>query len=140
MSAAVDTLFGQRPGLRRNDAEAKLQAQVMNYLHWALPANAVPHHSPNEGLRSPRARQLLKASGCQAGWPDIEIAWGGPPPRVIYIELKAPKGTLSPEQRDLHNRLFYCGHEVIVCRSVECVEESLRELGVPLRASLGRQP
>lgn len=132
MSVTTASLWqDERP--QRSQAEQKLQAQVMRYLAYALPSNAIPHHSPGEGKRTPTAQRLLKQSGYQTGWPDIEILWNG---RTIFIELKAKGGSLSPVQRDLHNRLVFCGFEVIVCRSLECVEGALRELGVPLRARL----
>jgi hypothetical protein len=125
------------PTAPRRHEEADLQAQVMEYLRWALPADAVAHHSPGEGKRSLRAQRDLKRSGYQAGWPDIEIVWRGHP--SIFIELKAARGTLSEVQRRMHIKLAYCGAEVIACKSLLCVEEALRELGVPLRASVKQQ-
>ena len=120
------------PAPRRHE-EADLLATVMSYLGWALPADAIAHHSPGEGQRTKRAQGELKRSGYVTGWPDVEVCYQG---RVIFIELKTARGTLSTAQRNTHRRLTYCGATVLCCRSLACVEELLRELGVPLRATV----
>jgi hypothetical protein len=121
------------PRPARNNAEAKLQAAVMQYLALALPAGAIAHHSPGEGLRSKRAQGDLKRSGYQKGWPDIEVIWCG---RSAFIELKVPGAYPSAAQRTMHQRLEYCGCPVLLCRSLPEVEAGLRGLGLPLRASV----
>ena len=120
--------------VRRRHDEADLQHAVMSYLALALPADAVAHHSPGEGLRSLRAQRDLKRSGHQKGWPDIQIVWRGHPD--IFIELKAARGLMSPAQKAMRDKLEYCGCTVLLCRTPEGVECSLRELGLPLRASV----
>jgi len=135
MSGVVTaTLWAPLPVPRKRDEEA-LQHAVMQFLDLALPACAVAHHSPNEGKRTPRAAGTLKRSGTRRGWPDVEILWRGMP--TTFIELKTKRGSLDADQRAMHKRLTYCGAVVLVCRSVECVETSLLELGMPLRATLG---
>jgi hypothetical protein len=119
------------PRAPRNNEEARLQAAVMAYLAWALPANAIANHSPGEGKRTRRAQGDLRRSGYQAGWPDIEVIYNG---RSCFIELKAKRGVLSAAQREMQRRLIYCGSEVCLCRSVPEVEQALREIGIPLRA------
>jgi hypothetical protein len=121
------------PSVKRNNEEAKLQAQVMQYLALALPQDAVAHHSPGEGLRSKRAQGELVRSGHKKGWPDIEIVWRG---RVFFTELKAPGSYPSAAQREMHKRLMYCDAPVMLCRSLAEVEAQLREACVPLRASV----
>jgi hypothetical protein len=118
--------------VRRTEEEA-LQAAAMAFLDRALPADAIAQHSPGEGKRTPAAQRALKRSGYKAGWPDIEVIHRG---RALFIELKAPKGTLSKPQRELQPRLEYCGCPVQLCRSLECVEATLRGWGVPLRARI----
>jgi len=134
MSSSVITasLLPDRRTVRRQ-SEAALQHAVMQYLALALPPDAIAHHSPGEGMRSLRAQRDLKRSGHVKGWPDIEIIWRG---RAYFIELKAPRGSLSAAQRETHRRLSYAGAEVMLCKSVEQVEAALREVCVPLRASV----
>lgn len=115
----------------RGQDEARLQHAVMQYLAWALPPDAVAHHSPGEGKRGVRARADLKRSGFQSGWPDVEVVHKG---RVHFIELKIPKGQVSPAQRTMANKLKYCGAPVCLCRRLEDVYEVLVASGVPLRA------
>lgn len=130
--SGADTLFGERPGIARNREEDALQRAVVRYLQWALPPDATYHSIPNEGVRHTKAAARLISMGLRAGVPDLVVLYQG---RSIYFELKAPKGALSESQRQFHRKLVYCGFQVITCRTPECVEESLREFGVPLRAS-----
>lgn len=128
----ADTLFGPRPGVARNREEEKLQRSVVRYLQWALPPDATFHSIPNEGQRHTKALQRLVGMGLRGGCPDLVVGYQG---RSIYFEFKAAHGTLSESQRQFQRKLIYCGFPVVTCRTPECVEESLREFGVPLRAS-----
>jgi hypothetical protein len=132
-SAAVATssLLPEPP--RRRHEEADLQHAVMQYLGWALPADAIAHHSPGEGKRTRRAQGELKRSGYNRGWPDVLVIHAG---RCFAIELKAKHGTVSPAQRAMMGKLYYCGCEVVTCRSVPEVQAALQHLGVPLRGSV----
>jgi hypothetical protein len=84
-------------------------------------------------MRSLKVAQRLKGLGVLAGFPDLAICWRG---RLICIELKTDKGVVSVAQRETHRVLLYCGAEVMTCRSEVEVEAQLREMGVPLRASV----
>jgi len=128
----TSSVIGRQIVRRRHDHD-DLQAAVMEYLTWALPHDAVAHHSPNEGKRSLRAQRELKRGGTKKGWPDIEIIWRGKP---VFIELKTRGDYLSAAQKELTKRLIYCGADVMACRSIAEVEASLREIGLPLRASV----
>jgi hypothetical protein len=116
----------------RAHPEADLDLAVRRYLPLALPG-CVVNHSPGEGLRSKQARIALSRSGYCAGWPDLEVFWRS---RVFLIELKSARGVLSDAQRETHRRLEYQGFPVLMCRTPEGVECALRELGVPLKASV----
>jgi hypothetical protein len=128
------SLFEDRTRAARRHEETDLQAQVMEFLDLALPPDAVAHHSPGEGKRTKRAQGELKRSGYKAGWPDIEIVWRNH--SNIFIELKSARGVMSDAQRHTQRRLTYCGCVVLMCRTLACVETSLKELGMPLRASV----
>lgn len=79
------------------DDEAKLQAALVQHLKLRAPANVIWYHCPNGGLRSKRGAAKLKAQGVRAGVPDLcfVLADG----HAAYMELKAPTGRLSPEQK-----------------------------------------
>lgn len=129
--SVVTASLAPDPPRRRNDEEA-LHRACVRYLQWALPDDATFYHPANGGLRHKVAAQRLVGLGVRAGIPDLAIVWRG---RALFVELKAPRGQLSAHQRQMIDKLIYCGAEVVCCRSLECVEESLREMGVPLRAS-----
>lgn len=131
---------GQSPR-PRTYPERALHAAVAAYLRVALP-DAVLWTTVGHGGGGKVRGAQLKAAGMVAGWPDVQllvpVPWYGQAPRFIGIELKAKSGRLSPEQIACHARIRAAGGEVIVCRSVEEVEQKLRALGVPLRATVGR--
>lgn len=112
--------------------EDRLHEQVWRALTYALPADAVctSHENRQNGIREGARR---KRRGCLAGWPDIQIIWSG---RTYLIELKAPGGSLSPVQRDMHERIERAGVPVAVCRSVDGVLNYLSACGLPMRGEV----
>jgi hypothetical protein len=88
---------------------------------------------PNGGKRHAREASRLKGLGVRAGIPDIAVVFRG---RAAFIELKAARGVMSPEQRAMTRKLIYCGAAVCVCRSVAAVEAALLEACIPLRAGV----
>ncbi len=116
--------------------EAALHTTVAEYLNLALPADAVWHHSPNEGKRGFKAQRDIKKMGVHKGWPDIEIVYRG---EVVFIELKAGTRKLSPDQLACHVRLEAAGCPVALCRSLDDVETFLWEL-MPMRATAKAKP
>ena len=117
---------------RRRHLEDDLQRAIIQYLDLALGPDGVAYAIPNGGKRHAREAARVKGLGVKAGIPDIGICYRG---RALYIELKAPRGVMSPAQRQMQQRLNYAGGEVMLCRSVEDAERALRECGVHLRAS-----
>lgn len=65
---------------------------------------------PNEALWRQRVPHAVK------GFPDLMVIL---PKRIVFFEVKAPKGRLSPAQEEVHKRLWYLGHEVYVVRDVD---------------------
>jgi hypothetical protein len=128
---ATASLLPEPP--RRRHEEDDLQRSIVQFLRWALPTNAFYFHIPNGGQRHTKAAQRLVPLGVRAGVPDLCIVYAGSP---IFIELKAKTGALSAVQRQVIDKLRLCGAEVLICRSLSCVETALLELGVPLKASV----
>jgi hypothetical protein len=118
---------------KRAHVEDDLQRAICHFLQWALPADAVYFAVPNGGLRSPRVAARMRATGTRAGVPDLCIIHRG---HALFIELKAAHGTMSAVQKEMARRLIYAGAEVMLCRSLEDVERSLREAGVHLRGTV----
>jgi hypothetical protein len=111
----------------RAHPEQSLQRAVATYLTRILVAptffTAIGHGGGGR-LRG----AILKGTGLRAGVPDILIINRG---RCLWIELKAGKGRLSPEQIAVHQWLVAAGASVTVCRSIDDVRECLDVWGVP---------
>jgi hypothetical protein len=114
----------------RAHLEDDLQRAVCQYLRWSLPADAEYFAIPNGGLRHGRAAARLAGQGLRAGIPDLCVVHHG---SAYFIELKSAAGALSEVQRQMRRKLEYCGCAVVTCKTLACVENSLIELGIPLR-------
>lgn len=124
--------------MRRAQPEAALHKAVAAYLRVALPEPYLWTTFPAGGGGRVRGAQL-RAAGLVTGWPDIQILSPyGTASGFIGVELKSAAGRLSAEQRECHRRIMAAGGDVLVCRSVEEVENQLRGIGLRLRATVGR--
>lgn len=75
----------------------------------------------------------LKAAGYMAGWPDLQIIWQG---KSYFLELKAPNGVVSPEQRETIWAITTSGAHVGIAKSLDQVQDWLDQWAIPLRARL----
>lgn len=87
--------------------ESDFRKQVVKLAHRENWKVAFFHRLPTQkgGWRTP-----VGADG--KGWPDLVLVRD----RLVFAELKAPKGVLGVEQKDWVNRLAFCGAEVYVWR------------------------
>lgn len=119
---------------RRGSPEMDLQKRVVAMVRRSYPSIVIAAVQNEKGAWSQDPTQAArygmarKASGVLPGFPDIIMALPGG--RTIYLELKAPKGSLSPAQHLVHARLRDIGHRVHVVRSVEEVQFILHDAGV----------
>jgi hypothetical protein len=116
-----------------NRPEQNLQIAVVDFLRLALVPPATFWATPNGGLRTPREASLMKATGTRAGVPDLWIMWPG---NLGGVELKAPKGRLSPEQIEWRGITETNLHRWACCRSVGEVITTLETWGVPFRGRI----
>lgn len=66
---------------------------------------------------------LLQSLGSYPGAPDrIAIKDG----RVLFLEIKAPKGKQSPYQKRFEKYITHCGGEYLLAR---CVEDVIQAIG-----------
>ncbi len=71
-------------------------------------------HVPNESATSDKMRMKLSAKGVLSGVPDFIFL----KPKTWAIELKTPKGSISPKQKSLHDLWEkFAGIETFVCRT-----------------------
>jgi hypothetical protein len=131
VSVVTATLLPDPP--ERQHEEDDLQRAVVNFLDWALPADGTVMAILNGGKRSKIEAARLVGLGVRKGAPDLLIVYRGTP---IFIELKALHGVVRRDQREMHEKLMYCGAIVLVCRTLEGVINALMEMGVRLRATV----
>lgn len=70
---------------------------------------------PNGGRRDAVTGARLKAEGVRAGVPDLCLPYPSGRWHGLYIELKAPGGSASPEQRRWLEALRACGYRAELC-------------------------
>ena len=119
---------------RRNTPEADLQRAVVQALRFALPRTAIIHHCANEvteaGPRGARRQAILVGMGVHAGFTDLMVLHDG---RVLFFELKAPKGRLRPDQEAFRDAVLAQGFGWALVRSLDDALGALADHGFATR-------
>jgi len=127
--------------LRRGRPEADIQRQTVALLRAVLPKGAIVHHAANEvgfSGRHARTRQaILTGMGVHAGFSDLIIITGG---RVLFLEVKSPRGRLSPAQGAFRDAVQAQGFAWALVRSPEDALGALRAHGFRTRLAEPRSP
>ena len=76
-------------------------------------------HVPNGGKRDAREAARLKAQGVLAGFPDLFLFVPAGGYHGLMIEMKSPKGRLSPAQTMVLPRIENQGYKVVVCYNAQ---------------------
>lgn len=117
--------------------EDELHTKIAKALPLILHPSVVWWSNESRGVGA-REGKRRKARGVRAGVPDMEFHYcyaHGDYPMSCFIELKAPKGTMSDAQKALHAELRAIGHRVFVCRSLDDVLDALLDAGCPFHIS-----
>ena len=127
---------------RRGTPEADLQRSVVRALRFALPRTAILHHCVNEvteaGPRGAKRQAILVGMGVHGGFADVMILCDG---RVLFLELKAPKGRLRPDQEAFRDAVLAQGFSWALVRSLDDALGALADHGFTTRiASPARRP
>jgi len=122
--AAWDADAARFVSRKRKRPEAAIQIAIKNRL--AL-YGCLCVSIPNEGKRSAIAGRAMKATGMMPGFPDLVVMQR--PGRFAFLEVKAPRGRLSPAQERAHELLDRLGFHVAVVRSQDEAVEHLRAWG-----------
>lgn len=85
---------------------------------------------PNGAQRTAWAAMKAKQEGLSAGFPDVQVMWGGG--HIAFCEIKARTGNLSEQQHVWLNWLTQAGFNVGVFRSVATCLRWLESLGAPV--------
>lgn len=81
---------------------------------------------PNGGKRHIGTAVKMKAEGVKSGVPDLHLPVARVQYHSLWLEMKAPKGTVSTEQKWWLKRLMLEDHCVAVCYSAESAKDVLR--------------
>lgn len=106
--------------------ESALQQQIFNWYNnnYCL-KNTVNRGMifsiPNGGTRHIMEAMTLKATGLLKGASDLIVIL--PSKKLIFVELKMPKGIQSIEQKDFQSRVILLGFEYYIIRSLEEFKE-----------------
>ncbi len=124
--------------------EEQLQIAIVQYLRAQYP-RVFFHHSPNGEIRPSKINKTgkryspagtrLKQMGTQAGFPDLFIAqtkWVGKDIcyGALLLELKAPDGKLSDNQKNCMAKLIEAGYK---CEVVYSLDEAIKIIDSYLR-------
>lgn len=105
---------------RLTAANAMSEAQLQDAVRQLCAGLGLYHYHPHYSRRS------------EPGWPDSVIVGS----RVLYRELKSERGALTPEQRDVGQRLTDAGQDWAVWRPSQLLSG---EIGRQLASITGRQ-
>ena len=110
-------------GLLPMTKEADIQIACNQYLDYLAKTYNFRHfHVPNEGKRSIHYHAKMKKMGLRSGCPDIIVEY--PVGRILYIELKAPKGRLSDTQKlwAVQSEILGTPHYIVKGGVNECLD------------------
>lgn len=115
--------------MTRRTPEDDLQKTCLQYLLLAVPqSEAIWFHVPNGGLRSKRTAAHLKSMGVLPGVADLVFILPGG--KVGFVEMKAPKGRLEPEQRDFAARADALGASYYIAKSLDEFIGAVEAIGI----------
>ena len=110
--------------------EASLQAEIVAWIRAAAP-QCITFAVLNDGLYSKPEASKRRWMGLLAGVPDlVVIAPGG---KAHHLEVKAPGGALSPEQRSVIGKLCTLEAPVAVVKNLDEAQAALKQWGIDLQ-------
>ena len=116
---------------RRAKPEEKIQREIVQYLRTVMTKDYRVIAVPNAARRTRGGRAGNAVPGLSKGFPDLLIveAGGG----AYAIEVKAPKGVISPEQNEWKQWFFLHSFPHCVARSVDDVKVALTHWKIETR-------
>jgi hypothetical protein len=98
--------------------EEELQRALVDYLELLPRTKGRFWHVPNQ-RKTGYIRGILHALGVRSGVPDLQVAVVTPTYPGLFIELKAPGGTLSESQAAMLKRLAAQGYCCCTCWNID---------------------
>ena len=112
--------------------EELIHRAVVQHLELRKAPGVMFTHPASGGGRSKAEAGIMKALGVRPGWPDLVgvVFDGAGEMRVWGLELKAPQGRLTKEQREWIKAVSDAGHYAGWASSVDDAVDLLAEWGV----------
>ena len=104
-------------GRKPTVSEHRLQTALCDYLMLAARPELHWFAIPNGEKRHIRVAQRLKNEGVRRGSPDLVFMLPGG--KVGWLEMKAAKGRLQPEQEAFRDKALSLGHSWAVAKTIE---------------------
>lgn len=93
---------------------------IVELLRLVLPRGSIVHHSRNEerggGAEAHKRQAIAVGMGVHPGFSDLIVLSGG---RVLFLEVKAPRGSLSEAQDAFRDDVVAQGHAWALVRSAD---------------------
>ena len=118
------------PPKRRKNEEHDFQSMAIQFLEVLLPPDAVCTSFDLANAYSQATGAQRKRRGCLPGVADIYVATASV---TLWIECKARKGKLSPDQEAFRDAVLAIGHFWCMATTLEQIEVALRATPIPLR-------
>lgn len=103
--------------MARSNTEHQIQCAIVEFWNYRGRRDLDLFAIPNGGIRNIVTAKRLKAEGVKAGVPDMCVTLPGG--RVGWLEVKAIRGRLSDEQKELATRWQALGHLYAIVRDVK---------------------
>lgn len=120
MSGVYKRKSPARPRFSTFSTEEQIQRAIVQWARLQLIPEVIFFHVPNGEKRSLATGARLKAMGVLAGVPDLVLMWGGIDchPRILFVEVKTPKGRVSRAQKEFVPLAGYVGAKWEIARSL----------------------
>lgn len=103
--------------------ESAIQQACISWFRYAYPRCLI-FSVPNGGSRNIVEAATLKKEGALAGVSDLIVVADR---RVLFVEMKTPKGRQQESQREFQRRVEVLGHRYVVCRSIDDFMQKVRD-------------
>ena len=113
--------------MTRQNPEFRIQAAIVQMVRFLADPQIIWYHVPNGNKLAPRTAAHNKSLGVLAGVSDLVFDKGG---RNHYLEVKAPNGRLSPEQKLFRDTCLETQRPYEVVYSVDEAREVLKRWGI----------
>jgi len=117
----------QRSTFPAGPTEEQIHRSVVEWLERRGVAGLLFYHVPNGEVRHKGAAGKLKAMGTRSGVADLVLHHDG---HTYFLEIKAPGGRQSPEQREFERRAELAGMTYAVAHGLDYALDTLRNWGL----------